>query len=415
MSAHRDQSSLMNPEFMAFIGDEETLGTVRAWAERQGFSAATVQSGGPDMFIQLLDQASAPKLAIVDLDGQEDAAGIATKLAGRCGPDCKLIAIGSANDVGLYRRILAAGMVDYLLKPVTAETLSQALAMALRGGQAGKNEGKEAKIVVTIGVRGGVGASTIAINLGWLLAYDFKLRCALLDLDLQYGTSSLALDLEPGHGLRDIVGSPQRVDSLMVASSMVSANEQFSILSAEESIEEIIPTDSSAVIALLKEMKNNFDFIVIDLPRHLLAAQKRLLVAAHEIILATELSLAGIRDTLRIKNTISTLGCTANVTLVAARSGPTRPGQIDLASFEKGAQMKIGHTVPEDHKTVTEASNVGKALGAVAPQAPITKSLADLANKLSGGKADANKNKKPGLWGKLVGSAPAKPKVKEGG
>ena len=67
------------------------------------------------------------------------------------------------------------------------------------------------------------------------------------------------------------------------------------IAGAEESIEDVVPIDSSAIIALLKEMKNNFDFIIVDLPRHLLAAQKRLLVAAHEIVVVTELSLAGIR------------------------------------------------------------------------------------------------------------------------
>src|SRR5262249_19732140 len=157
-------------------------------------------------------------------------------------------------------------------------------------GGPGKTEAKEAKIVVMIGVRGGVGASTIAVNTGWTLAHDLRLNCALLDLDLQFGTSSLALDLEPGRGLRDIISSPHRVDGLMIASSMVSESESFSVLGAEEAVDEAVPMDGGAVTALLKEMKGNFDFLIVDLPRHLLAAQKRLLTAAHEIVLITELS-----------------------------------------------------------------------------------------------------------------------------
>ena len=94
-----------------------------------------------------------------------------------------------------------------------------------------------------------------------------KMSCALLDLDLQFGTSALALDLEPGRGLRDIVNSPHRVDGLMIASSMVNESDLFSVLGAEEAVDEFVPMDAGAITALLKEMKGNFDFIIVDLPR----------------------------------------------------------------------------------------------------------------------------------------------------
>ena len=366
----------MHAEFMAFVGDEASFTSLRGFAERQGFPAAAVQMGGPDMFAQMLEQTSAPKFAVVDIDGQPDPAARGRALVGLCGPECKLIAIGSANDVSLYRRMLASGVVDYLVKPLTAEMLAQAYATALRGGIGGKGEAREAKIIVMIGARGGVGASTIAVNTGWLLAHKLKFQCALLDLDLQYGTCALALDLDPGRGMRDVVASAQRVDSLMVASSMVAASEMFSVLGAEEAIEDIVPIDSSAITALLKEMKGNFDYIIVDLPRHMLATQKRLLAMAHEIVLVSELSLAGIRDTLRIKNAISALGSTAGLTLVASRVNTAHPSQVDQAAFEKGAQIKIDFTIPEDTKSVTVAANTGKALGAVAADAPVTKALA---------------------------------------
>lgn len=418
MSSHPSNSSgsggsLMHAEFMAFAGDEASVATIRGFAERQGFPATAVQMGGPAMLIQMLQQAAAPRLAIVDIDGQADPSSVVSQLAGLCGPDCKLIVIGTANDVGLYRRMLAAGMMDYLLKPLNAEALAQAYAAALRGGDS-KADAREAKIIVMIGTRGGVGASTIAINTGWLLAHKFKFRCVLLDLDLQFGTSALALDLDPGRGLREVVASPQRVDSLMVASSMVVASDQFSVLSAEESVEDFVTVDSSAITALLKEMRGNFDYIIVDLPRHMLATQKRLLVAAHEIVLITELSLAGIRDTLRIKNALVSLGSTAGLTLVTSRVNPAQPGQVDSAAFEKGAQIKIGLMVPEDLKSVTLAANTGKALGAVSADAPVTKALASLAAKLSGKTHEVAQRKK-GLWGLFTGTTPAKGKSKAAG
>jgi len=416
MSAIRSSGSgfdgaIMHGEFMAFVSDDASVAVLRNFAERQGFPAASVQMGGPDMFAQMLEQTSAPKFAIVDIDGQPDPVASATRLATLCGAECKLIAIGSANDVSLYRRIVAAGLGDYLVKPLTGEVLAQAYAAALRGsgGVGGKNEAREAKIVVMIGSRGGVGATTIAVNTGWLLAHKFKLHCALLDLDLQYGTSALALDLEPGRGLRDVVTSPQRVDSLMVASSMVAASDQFSVLGAEESVEDSVLVDGTAITALIKELRGNFDFIVVDLPRHLLAGQKRLLAAAHDIVLVSELSLAGIRDTLRIKNALTSLGSTARLTVVSSRVSQLQPGQVDQAAFEKGTQIKIDFTIPEDTKSVTVAANTGKALGAVLPDAPVTKALLPLVTRLSGKNLNAADVKK-GLFGLFGGSGDAKAK-----
>lgn len=401
----------MHGEFMAFVGDDASLGVLRAFAERHGFPAAAVQMGGPDTFAQMLEQIAPPRLVVIDVDGQSDAGAAVARIAALCGPDCKIIAIGTANDVSLYRRMLASGLVDYLVKPLSADMLAQTYAAALRGGTPGKSDAREARIITVIGIRGGVGASTVAVNTGWLLAHTFKFQCALLDLDLQFGTSALALDLEPGRGLRDVVASAQRVDSLMVASSMVAASERFSVLGAEEAVEDIVPVDGGAITALLKEMRGNFDYVVIDLPRHMLAGQKRLLAASHDIVLVSELSLAGIRDTLRIKNALQALGSAAVLTLVASRVNAANSGQIDNSAFEKGAQVKIDFTVPEDTKSVAAAANTGKALGAIASDAPATKALLALAAKLSGRSLEGEAGKK-GMFRWLTGPPKAKPPPK---
>jgi pilus assembly protein CpaE len=187
----------------------------------------------------------------------------------------------------------------------------------------------------------------------------------------------------------------------MIASSIVSESDQFSVLGAEEAVDEVIPMDGGAITALLKEMKSNFDIILVDMPRHLLAHQKRVLAAAHEIVLVTELSLAGIRDTLRIKSSLQSLGSSANLTVVAARVGPSHEGQVDRAAFEKGAQIKIDIEVPEDHKAITDAANSGKALGSIARDAAVTKAIRALAQKVSGKTAGPDQAH-PDLWNKFI-------------
>ena len=378
----------MHNEFMAFVTDEASVAVFRAWAERQGFPADSVQAGGADLFALMLESEAPPKLAFVDLENQSQPVQTVSRLVSLCGPSTRLIAFGSANDVALYRSTLAAGATDYLVKPLTPEMLMQAMTQATRGHGATGGGAKETKIIVIMSVRGGAGASTMATNVGWLIAHEMKQKCALIDLDLQFGTTALALDLEPGHGLREIVSSPQRVDSLMVTGALVNESENLSVLSAEEAIDEFVHVDNGAVSLLLKEMRSNYRAIIIDMPRHLLATQKRLFVLAHEIVLVTEMSLAGIRDTLRVRTTLKSLGVTARVTLVAGHSGPQRPTGIDEATFAKGAQSKIDFFLPDDPKNVTTASNSGKMLGVVAKNAPLTKTLLQLAHHLMGPSAE---------------------------
>lgn len=386
----------MNSEFMAFLTDKASEETVRAWAERQGFPASSVQAGGADLFSAMLESDAPPKFAFVDIDGQAQPAQIAVRLIGLCGPASKLVAIGSANDVMLYRSMLAAGMADYLVKPLTPENLTQSLNAASRGGL-GSASKQESKTVVVMGVRGGVGASTVATNMAWLAAHEKKKKIALLDLDLQYGITALALDIEPGRGLRDVVSSPQRVDNLMVTSATIDESDTLSVLSAEEPLDEHLPIDGAAISALLKELKNGHDAVFVDLPRHMFATQKRLLSLANEIVLVTEMTLVGIRDILRVRTTLKSLGCLGRITVVACKVGPQRPAAVDEASFEKGAQAKIDFTIPDDHKSVTTANNSGKMLGMVAPSAAITKTLRTLTDYLL--KEEGEEEKKPSLFG----------------
>jgi len=397
----------MHSEFMAFINDEDTAQTIRSWGDRQGFPPETVQLGGADLFATLLESDAPPKFALVDLDNQEQPIQIAARLVSLCGPNCKIVALGSANDVKIFRGMLAAGMNDYLVKPLTPELLTQTMQTAARGGATSSGAPKEARNIVFIGVRGGVGTSTIATNVAWLLAHDLKKKCALLDLDLQFGTSALALDIEPGHGLRDVLSSPQRVDGLMIAGALVAESENFAILSAEESIEEVIHVDPHAIMALLKEVRTTYQAVIVDMPRHMIATQKRVLATAHEIVLVTEMSLVGIRDTLRIRTTLKGLGSNARITQIATRVSPNRPAAVDEATFAKGAQAKIDFIMPDDHKNVIASSNAGKMLGATAPSASVTKVLREIATHLITTPEDKQAGKKSGgLLSALFKSSP---------
>ena len=109
------------------------------------------------------------------------------ELAELCEPGVTVIAIGDRNDIGLYRDLVQAGVNEYIVKPVTAQLLAKALLAAPASAGREPIIRKLGKVVAAIGARGGVGTTTLAINLAWHLANRQNRRVLLLDLDLQNG------------------------------------------------------------------------------------------------------------------------------------------------------------------------------------------------------------------------------------
>ena len=172
-------------------------------------------------------------------------------LAEVCEPGTIVIAAGTVNDVRLYRDLVASGIHDYLLKPFTVDQLRDTFAhaqMILSGPRGEAQADKPHVMAAVIGVRGGVGASTLATSLAWLLGEKARRSTALLDLDVHFGTGALALDLEPGRGLTDAIENPSRIDGLFIERAMVRANERLSVLSAEAPIHQPLVTDGTRVL-----------------------------------------------------------------------------------------------------------------------------------------------------------------------
>ena len=393
----------LHPAFLGAGSDDATVQLLRLLAREQGWPSTAVMRGGAAAAEALPLAPGQPRLMVVDLDGEAEPLAAVARLVGRVGAATRLVALGTANDVALYRGLLAAGAADYLVKPVAADALRQAMtepsAPAASPRQA---EPAQGKVVVVVGVRGGVGASTVATNAAWMMAHELKLNTALLDLDLQFGTSALSLDLEPGRGLREALEAPDRLDPLLLASSMVAESERLSVLGAEEPLEDTVQFDQQALATLMRELKGQFDCIVVDMPRALVPVHRRLLAGAESVTLVSDLSLAGIRDTVRLTQAIQAAAGTVRVLPVAARAGKERRPQVDRATFERGIHGTLAALVPEDAKSVTAAANQGKALGVVARSAPVTAALRTLAERMSG----AVPPPKPGLMQRLLKRKP---------
>jgi len=298
-----------------------------------------------------------------------------------CEPGTVVIAAGQVNDVRLYRDLVASGLQDYLLKPFTPDHLRDTFAHAqLTISGPRLNEATTDKphvVAAVIGARGGVGASTVATSLAWMLGDKASRSTALLDLDVHFGTGALALDLEPGRGLTDAIENPSRIDGLFIERAMVRANEKLCILSAEAPLNQPLMNDGSAFYQLQEEIRNAFESTVMDLPRSMLVQHPHLVNDVHVAIVVVEYTLAATRDAIRILSWLKSNAPQSKVVVVANRVGSTQQ-EITRKDFEQSIERKVDIAIPFDAKVAIQAAKLGQPFAKVATGAKLAQPLAQL-------------------------------------
>ena len=349
----------------AFAADELTRAALEQSATEH-WPGAVVADGGRDAAATYLASGPVPNILVVDLGDSETPLEDLLELAGACDPTTQVVALGCVNDLGLYKRFIAAGVADYLVKPVTADELQTVLlAASLQDTKPKELPASHGGITIVIGARGGVGASTLATNAAWMMAEERDLRVVLLDIDLQFGTAALSLDMVPVGGLVEALQHPDRLDSLFMASTLLNCSERLSILAAEEDIGRDPNFRQSGLERMLQELSTTFDWIRVDMPRTLCRTNTSVLNQAHDIIIVSDLSLAGMRDTLRIKAYCEQEAPTTALSVVLNRLDKNAGSPMTAAQFEKGVDASVAWRLPEDAKTAAAAAAAGKPLAMV--------------------------------------------------
>jgi pilus assembly protein CpaE len=386
-------------ELMAFVDDDQSLAACREVSSERNWPAEAAQDGGIGEAINRIEPGHSPKVVLADISRSLDPEGDVTRLVRKMGPENALIVLGTSNDVAAYRKMVSLGARDYLVKPLTEELFKDAIDTLDRQA-VGASGAPKSRLTVLIGVRGGVGASTIATNLAWIMANEQNLSTALLDLDLHFGTSTLSLDVESGGGFREALENPHRLDKLFLDSAITKAGDKLAILGTEEPIEEFVDVNPESVDTLIGEISQDYTQVVIDLPRHLLPTQGGLLASADTVVLVSDQTLAGIRDVNRITQAMTSLSTKGRIVKIVSRVGGERAAQVTKTDFQKAMDGPVEYFVPEDGKTLSVCANAGKSIPIVSEKAPLTKILRQIAEDISG----YEKPKKKGLFGKVLGS-----------
>ena len=351
-----------------------------------------------------------PDIGLVALDSNpEKALDLVAKL-NEGAPDCHILVVSSSTDGSLILRAMRAGAKEFLTQPLRIDDLLGALSrISSRRFGKGDSKPRSTSVIAVCGATGGVGSTSLAVNLGCILARDERNSVALLDLDLCLGDADVFLDTIADYTLVDVAQNVTRLDFTLLKRSLTKHSSGLFLLPRPIQMEDaslITPDDMQRVIGLLKA---TFTHLVLDLSKSYSAIDMVALQMAEHILLVTQLDLPCLRNVVRLMLSFNAMeGVSEKVKIICNRVG-LENGQISLKKAQETMGREIFWQLPNDYRTMIEVRNNGVPLIEQAPKAAITQAVVDLANALSGETAPADAAGKSSI-GRFLNLWPAKPK-----
>ncbi len=253
-----------------------------------------------------------------------------------------------------------------------------------------KAKGDRNGVVLPVhGLAGGVGASTFASNLAWELATVAKdkdaPRVCLLDFDLQYGSIATYLDLPRKEAVFELFSDTTSADSDQLLQAMLTFNDKLHVLTAPSDmlpLDIVSPDDIGRIIDMARA---NFDFVVIDMPKTIVAWTETVLARSHVYFALIELDLRSAQNVLRLVRALKTEGLPHDKLRYILNRAPRF---TDLAAKSRVKRMaesldiSIEVNLPAGGDQVTQANDNGLPLAEQAAKNPLRKELQKLAKSL---------------------------------
>lgn len=303
------------------------------------------------------------------------------------------------NEPQVMRYAMRAGARDFITRPVNLDSLIEAVNLVANEKHTHTTDGSLMTAVVN--AKGGSGATFLAANLAHVLAKEGRQKIALIDMDLQFGTLGLYLDLQPTMGIVEVLEYSQDLDAVALKAYMTEHESGVYLLAAtQKSV--VLPReiDLQKLSDLMNTLQSTFDHVIVDLPRQIDAVTIAVLERADNVVITTQQSLMHLRDTIRLKSILKDeLGIKEKRMVVVVNRYDSNDA-ITLADINKMLSDGSVSLVPNDYKRATENINLGIPLYNQSRNSAITKAVVNLAARLSNRNISTDKN---GVFSRMFG------------
>ena len=359
-----------------------------------------------EFFFDVIQQ-SVPEVVIVSLDSDQTKALALIANLSAAAPEMPILAVSARGDGQSILQALRNGAREFLTAPVVLEDLMKALRRltprsAGLENHNGNNNGiaprAESMVIAVLGSRGGVGCTSLAVNLGATLAQDPSHSPALIDLDLALGDADVALDVIADYTLADVALNIDRLDMAFLRRSLSKHNSGLSLLPHPVQIEDANLIREEHLQRMIGLLRASYSHLILDLSKSFSSTDLTALRAADVILLVAQLELSSLRNVVRMLGALDNdeqMG--PKVQIVLNRVGS------DCDIEPRKAMETIGRPIyweiPNDPKVILESRNQGIPLLQHAPKSKVQLAINGLVNKLCGKEVMAPVKEKSRGWG----------------
>jgi pilus assembly protein CpaE len=290
----------------------------------------------------------------------------------------------SRLDPDFLIQAIRAGAKEFFPQPIKREEVRNAL-LKLKERKASavfsEEKKKRGKIINVIGSKGGVGTTTVAVNLATSLMESKGSRSvALIDMNLLFGEIPLFLNVESAFNWGEVARNISRLDSTYLMSILSKHPSGVHILPSPNGLDGTNVATPEIIEKLLGLMQTVFDFIVIDGGQSLDDISLKILQMSDNVFLVAILSLPCLTNVKRLLWTFQKLGYPQEENIKILISRYHKNSVISLKEAEQSIKKSIFWHIPNDYTTTMSAINQGKTLSSIAHGSEISKNLRELAS-----------------------------------
>jgi pilus assembly protein CpaE len=336
---------------------------------------------GGDMSLQFVNS-HRPDILFVDVSGDEPAAiARVESLLRQKDVDMHVIASGADATMDTVRRLMRAGVADFVPQPISRSDLLTSIE-AIANRIKGSASGSEGRVFAFLKSGGGVGATTLAVHAASAIprAVGRPVHSAILDLDLQYGRVALYLDIVGKTSAADIIHSPERLDAVLFSTMMSHHKSGLDVLAAPSEMVPLEALEPDVAASIVDLARQQYEFVMLDLPHDWTAWTSAVIGKCDLLFLVLQANVGAVRQARRQIKALAQEGLSHVPLVVVLNRYRARlfHGQIRLKELQEALGRPVDFLIPNDFKLVYEALNRGASLSEIRRWSKIERRIRDM-------------------------------------
>jgi pilus assembly protein CpaE len=325
----------------------------------------------------------APDLTIVALDADPHQAVDLIGAVIKANPQAAVLPASRSSDSALILRAIRAGAREFLTLPAEPAEVLEIVGRLLEGRETSQVPASRGRRVVAVtGASGGVGVTSVAVNLAAAVAAAKEQETLLLDLDMVFGSVDAALDIVTDQTLSSVLQNFERLDATLLKRSITRHASGLYVLPRPQLIEDIARIDPETLQRLLGLLRATFGTVVIDTSKGLQSSDFAAMEIADVILVVVQLDLTSLRNTTRLIGLFQQFdGLVDRVKLVVNRAGSSDT-EISQAKAEETLKMPISWQIPNATKVFQAARIKGTPVADVAQGSRLHQVFLEMARSL---------------------------------